>query len=341
MTIMPKVSIVVPVYNVEKYLDRCMQSLLNQTLEEIEIILVDDGSPDNCPQLCDEYAHKDSRIKVIHKHNAGLGEACNSGLEAATGEYVAFCDSDDWVDREMYQTLYHMAQQENATMVFSGIRRVDECGNSDVMSVSADIRVLSDKKQIENFALDMIASAPEIRQERKVAMSAKTVLYKRDLLLKHNIRFESERHMISEDLLFNLDCIVKSDIIVEIPIVFYNYFINTSSLTRVIRQDRCNKYLLLREELLSRYSFANSQLKERVNRMFIGYVRDEIVRISTNKNISLSHKHKIISEITRLPVWNAIFKEYPVHKMALTHRLPFIALRLKFVNLLIISSFLR
>lgn len=88
--IQPKVSIVIPVYNVERYIDRCIQSVLNQTLQNFEIILVDDGSPDNCPEICDKYANSDSRIKVVHKANAGLGMACNSGIENATGEYIAF-----------------------------------------------------------------------------------------------------------------------------------------------------------------------------------------------------------------------------------------------------------
>ena len=108
---MPKISIIVPIYNVEKYLDRCMQSLLNQTLTDIEIIMVDDGSPDRCPQMCDEYAKKDSRIKVIHKSNAGLGYARNSGLEIATGEYVAFVDSDDYVYTQIYESLYVSAKK--------------------------------------------------------------------------------------------------------------------------------------------------------------------------------------------------------------------------------------
>lgn len=102
---MPKVSIIVPVYNVEKYLDRCMQSLLNQTLSDIEIIMVDDGSPDRCPQMCDEYAAKDRRVRVIHKENGGLGLARNTGLDAATGEYVAFVDSDDFTSVEAYENL--------------------------------------------------------------------------------------------------------------------------------------------------------------------------------------------------------------------------------------------
>ena len=102
---MIKVSIILPIYNVEKYLKRCMNSLLNQTLKEIEIIMVDDESPDNCPHLCEEYKSKYSNIKVVHKKNGGLGYARNSGLEVCEGEYVAFIDSDDFVDVNMFEDL--------------------------------------------------------------------------------------------------------------------------------------------------------------------------------------------------------------------------------------------
>ena len=105
----PKVSVVVPVYRVEQYLDRCMQSLLTQTLREIEIVLVDDGSPDLCPQMCDAYAAQDDRVRVYHKQNNGLGMARNDGMDRATGEYVTFVDSDDYVAPDMC---------ERMTMVF-------------------------------------------------------------------------------------------------------------------------------------------------------------------------------------------------------------------------------
>lgn len=119
----PKVSIIVPVYNVEKYLDRCMQSLLGQTLKELEIILVDDGSPDNSPALCDNYESASDNlhwpiIKVIHKINEGLGFARNSGLEIATGEYIAFLDSDDFVDVNMYEQLYLKAKAKDIDVVY-------------------------------------------------------------------------------------------------------------------------------------------------------------------------------------------------------------------------------
>ena len=116
--IIPKVSIIVPIYNVEKYLHQCVNSLLNQILKDIEIILVDDESPDNCPAMCDEYAKQDSRIKVIHKKNEGLGYARNSGLEIATGEYIAFVDSDDYVELDAYQKLYSIAVDKKTDVLY-------------------------------------------------------------------------------------------------------------------------------------------------------------------------------------------------------------------------------
>jgi len=102
-----KISVIVPVYNVEKYLNRCVDSILAQTYQNLEIILVDDGSPDNCPQICDDYGQKDLRIKVIHKENGGLSSARNAGLDIATGDYIGFVDSDDYVAPDMYSCLYN------------------------------------------------------------------------------------------------------------------------------------------------------------------------------------------------------------------------------------------
>ena len=104
---MPLVSIIVPVYKTEKYIHECVDSLINQTLKDIEIILVDDGSPDNCPAICDAYADKDNRIVVIHKDNGGLSDARNVALETAKGDYIGFVDSDDFVEPTMFEKLYN------------------------------------------------------------------------------------------------------------------------------------------------------------------------------------------------------------------------------------------
>lgn len=117
---MAKVSVIIPIYKVEKYLSRCLDSVVNQTLDDIEIVLVDDGSPDSCPEICDRYAKKDSRIKVIHKKNEGLGYARNSGMLIATGEYIAFLDSDDYVSKDMYEKVYSELKRTDADCCVTG-----------------------------------------------------------------------------------------------------------------------------------------------------------------------------------------------------------------------------
>ena len=108
------ISIIVPVYKVEQYLDNCLTSIVRQTYNCLEIILVDDGSPDHCPKMCDAWASRDSRIKVLHKQNGGLSDARNAGLDICTGEYVAFVDSDDWIKPNMYQRMVEVIEQEEA-----------------------------------------------------------------------------------------------------------------------------------------------------------------------------------------------------------------------------------
>lgn len=110
----PLISVIVPIYNVEKYLARCVDSIVNQTYKNLEIILVDDGSPDRCPQMCDDYAEKDSRIKVVHKKNGGLSDARNAGMAVATGEYISFIDSDDYVSDDFFGCLLDVMNKENS-----------------------------------------------------------------------------------------------------------------------------------------------------------------------------------------------------------------------------------
>lgn len=122
------ISVVVPIYNVEKYLSRCVESILNQTYKNLEIILVDDGSPDACPQICNEFQEKDPRIRVIHQENAGLSAARNTGIKYATGAYIAFVDSDDYIDENMYEVMYEDIQKNVADLCICDICCVNEAG---------------------------------------------------------------------------------------------------------------------------------------------------------------------------------------------------------------------
>ena len=131
-----KISVIVPVYNVENYLRRCVDSIINQTYKNLEIILVDDGSPDNCPVICDEYAQRDSRIKVIHKENGGLSDARNVGIDIASGDYLMFVDSDDYISEKMCGILYERLRSSNADMSICGVERIYPDGrNSDYSNI--------------------------------------------------------------------------------------------------------------------------------------------------------------------------------------------------------------
>ncbi|HEL7541574.1 TPA: glycosyltransferase, partial [Enterococcus faecalis] len=123
---MPKISIIVPVYNVEKYLEKCVRSILAQTFTDFELILVDDGSPDSSGAMCDQFAEQDERVKVIHKENGGLSDARNAGIEIATGEYLGFVDSDDYIADDMYELLYTNIVKEDADLSICGIYDVYE-----------------------------------------------------------------------------------------------------------------------------------------------------------------------------------------------------------------------
>lgn len=121
-----KISVIVPVYKVESYLDKCISSIVNQTYKNLEIILVDDGSPDNCPAMCDAWTERDSRIRVMHKPNGGLSDARNAGIVVATGELMAFVDSDDWIAPDMYEHLYRRLAEDNSDIAACGVQMVWE-----------------------------------------------------------------------------------------------------------------------------------------------------------------------------------------------------------------------
>ncbi|MFR5679074.1 MAG: glycosyltransferase [Faecalimonas umbilicata] len=197
----PKISVIVPIYNVEKYLKKCVDSLLSQTLKEIEIILVDDESPDLSGKIADEYGEKHRNIKIIHRKNGGLGAARNTGLKNATGEYVAFLDSDDWVQEDMYEKLYTVAIIHNADIVVSG-----HC------DVSNGVTVLQKQHPLKGKIYN---SADEIREIRKnlfghdvkdtdvesFPMSVCMSIYNRKMLADYHLRFET---ILSEDTIFNI-----------------------------------------------------------------------------------------------------------------------------------------
>lgn len=204
------ISIIIPVYKVEKYLARCIDSILQQTYSNLEIILVNDGSPDNCGNICDEYSKKDSRITVIHKENGGVSSARNMGLKVAKGKYIGFVDSDDYIELDMFEKLYKILKKNEAQLSVCNIYGKNE-----------DKLEIYDNKQFIEIIFDQ--NGPQGYLCNK--LYDKSVIDKFNLILDENIH-------ICEDLLFNVNYLEKIKKVVYIHEGFYHYVENSSSATK-------------------------------------------------------------------------------------------------------------
>lgn len=247
-----KVSIVIPIYNVEKYLDRCMESVVNQTYSNLEIIMVDDGSPDSCPQKCEEWARKDSRIKVIHKANAGLGMARNTGIENATGEYICFFDSDDYIALDTVEKTVFLAECDHSDTVLFGMAEVAENGEvKGVYCPNTEKNCYTGSEVLDFILPNMIAGSSRKGHCFGLNMSSCTCLFSMELITRHNWRFASEREFISEDYYSLLNLYQYVQRVSVLQQVCYYYCYNQTSLTHVYRPDRyeriCHCYSAMAE----------------------------------------------------------------------------------------------
>lgn len=309
----PKVSVIVPVYKVEMYLDRCVRSIVEQTLKEIEIILVDDASPDNSPAMCDSWAERDDRVKVIHKQNEGLGLTRNAGMAIAQGEYVAFVDSDDFVEPDMYERLYAECKKNNLDCIYSEFNVDDYPGFRVVIKPE---KLYVGAEEIEQLRLDIVGAEPSYISGVKYHCSSCKGLYKLDVIKNNGLRFHSERQYISEDMLFNLDFLYHSQRVKVVPWQFYHYCLNGASLTHSYRPDRWEKQVLMLEVLNDKDKYIDKdELSLRLKRTAIFYTMSAISQEWKRKDQSYSQKKKAIREIENEQVIVETIKNYPIRKL--------------------------
>lgn len=218
---MELVSVVVPIYNVEKYLEKCVESLRAQTYKNIEIILVDDGSPDHCGKMCDEYAGEDTRIKVIHKKNGGLSDARNAGLEAASGKYILFTDSDDYVKKDLIEKCVDWAEKDQCDIVIFDFIRVEE-GLKEITTL-----------EIEDSGTYSLRGEPRLLFG---SPSAVNKLFRRDLFVKTEIRFPVGKYY--EDLGTTPKLLLMAERIGYLKEAFYYYMIRSGSIMTGAKVDK-------------------------------------------------------------------------------------------------------
>lgn len=217
------ISIVVPVYNAENTLERCVNSICKQTYDNIEIILVNDGSADNSLKICNKLAQKDKRIRVISQSNAGVSAARNLGIEAAQGAYIGFVDSDDWIDSDMYSSMYKSMQENNAELVLCNYIQV--YGEKHIKK-DEFIRIKEDTKLLKEEVLSNILS----RQDNNIIGTCWRLLVSKELLTKNNIQFDVGIRM-SEDMMFVIKCVDAASKISLDRRQLYYYCMNQNSAT--------------------------------------------------------------------------------------------------------------
>ena len=204
------ISVIVPVYRVEKYLPACIDSILNQTFTDFELILVDDGSPDRCPEICDETAKRDARVRVIHQANAGLSAARNAGIEAAHGAWLSFVDSDDYIAPQFYEKLYQTAQRTDADCVMCSVQNVDESGKP----IDSALMRVADEVKTGREVLRKIG-----RDDVTPYLTAWNKLYRRKLF--NTLRYPAGRQNEDVFVFVELFCQVQRAACVAEPLYFY------------------------------------------------------------------------------------------------------------------------
>lgn len=241
----PVVTIALPVYNVEKYLDRCIESLVNQTYRNLEIILVDDCSRDGSGRICDEWAKRDARIRVIHKMvNAGQGIARNDAISLALGKYICFIDSDDYLDRNTaISNLVDAAEKECADIVVFGLKKIAPEGTVTARYVpKVGTRTYRGDEVLEEFLPEFVGQDPNALGESGFYMSSCTLMYAMEKIQKTGWRYVSERKIVSEDVYSLLNLFDTIDTVTIVPEDYYCYCANDStSFSRKYSPDRYDR----------------------------------------------------------------------------------------------------
>lgn len=275
------ISIIVPIYNTEKYLECCVTSLINQTYKNLEIILVDDGSPDASPALCDKFAKSDKRIKVIHKENGGVSSARNTGLENAKGKYICFVDSDDWVELSFVEDLINDIKTTNSDISFCLFDIVKD--NGQVLKINE--RNIDTLKNLDITSFFLTARNGT---EREDTMGSACRIMADTKLLK-DLKFNTSLHF-AEDLIFILQILEKEPKVSVIHKYLYHYYSNVNSTVKANP-----KYL---KNLDNTYNYLKNYLKDKKPEL-LPYLIDDYIFITLAYFLKNKHSFKNIKNLLK------------------------------------------
>ena len=318
------ITVILPIYNVEKYLNRCITSVVNQTYSNLEIILVDDGSPDRCPQICDEWSKKDNRIKVIHKKNEGLGFARNTGIENSTGEFICFFDSDDYVALDTVEKAYRVALKEKAEIVTFGYNQVKSDGKIKNTFIPHPRKLLYEGDEIQReFLINMIGPNMHTGEVTNLWMSMCGALFSMKLIQKNGWRLVSEREIISEDIYSLLILYKRVKKVAVLPESLYFYCENVESLTHTYKKDRYEKIKHFYSACLKTCDDLNycSEVQQQLKYPFLSNTIAAMKMVVSAENQSEKEKLKILKNIIEDEILQKVLHEMPLEKERPARRL--------------------
>lgn len=294
---MNKISIIIPVYNCEKFLNKCVDSVLNQTYKNFELILVDDGSKDSSSQICDDYAKKDSRVKVVHKINGGSADARNKGIEVSTGSYIGFIDSDDYIDDTMYEKLLNKATEEDSDITMCRFKNIYENGTMKFFK-EVNFENVNAENILSYYLESGFKESKDCVYANGIMGNVWRTLIKKDFI--GDIRFQ--KLLVAEDLLFLISLIKKDTKISIVNEYLYNYLQRTGSImnsfnkNKIIQRYDAFKIILnkvkgkLSEDNINSYKFynyasiVNELLKNNQKELLNDLMNDEFFRNLNSKD---------------------------------------------------------
>ena len=311
---MLKLSVIVPVYNTEKYLRQCVDSILDQTLSELEIILVNDGSEDNSGAICDEYAAKYEYVTVIHKENGGVSSARRAGVAAAAGEYVAFVDSDDWIDPDMYAEMLASAQEHDADAVLCDI--LFESGEGAVLRVNDAPEGVYYGSDLEKIYATMLFRYEWERPGTLPSLCSK--IFRKNLV--ERVIFDVDCSIVfGEDGLCSYPSLLDAECIYVLRRPLYHYRQNFSSATNTYDPQQMSKFLLLADELKRQFEQRGVDMERQLNgyiaKCSLEHIRNELL---LHKTVSGKERRNAVKKYLSEPVVHkaiiAVLKEITSRK---------------------------
>ena len=278
----PNISIIVPIYNAEKYMKKCINSILSQTLKNIEIILVNDGSLDNSANIADEYSRVDRRVRVIHQNNSGPSVARNTGISVARGKYIGFVDSDDYIEKTMYEELFKSADKNNVQVAMcSYIENYTYKNESHIIKANLKPGKIYDKSGIQSNIINTFA-----KNENYGFYSLWNKIYLREWLIKSNLKMDESRDH-GEDWWFNINVFSKIDTFIYIDKELYNYIhINSNSLMSKYRENQFELFLdgrLKMKEIMPIEYIEDNDFNKRFVYEFSSYIIRTLKEIDNKK----------------------------------------------------------